>query len=125
MTTTELMIRSWPIIVSIIGLIGTISVALYRLRRYSERLDEHEKQIREISNVDKVIASRLYGKDGESIYMPRLACDRCRTDCQKLLAEKIDDLKTVMADHGKTMKQMIRFMARVDGYLNTNGSDKK
>lgn len=121
MNTLDLMLKLWPVIAGIVGLIAVVSVAFYRL-------NEHEKMLKRFADIesflrntfkerDKSARDRLYHRDGESIFVPRSTCDRCRAECAAQISEKMGAITTMLSDHTKSVMEMMGFMGRVDEFL--------
>jgi hypothetical protein len=73
LSTLDLLIKLWPIAISLVFLISGLAVALY--------------QVREIPKLKRQVSTKLYLESGESIYVPRQHCRDCRSDCEKLRRE--------------------------------------
>ncbi|MBC2712069.1 MAG: hypothetical protein HGJ94_14115 [Desulfosarcina sp.] len=100
LTMFDLILKLWPIMTVVFATavagISAAAVALYQIRKNDERLANHDKLFKEISNVDKAIAKRLYTKEGESIYVPRTTCDRCRVACNQQMLERFDAIRDMI-----------------------------
>lgn len=107
MPAHELLLKTWPIIVTIFSLIGAVAVLFYKVK-------QHDDFIKNRKRVEDVISTKLYDIHGESIFMPRTFCERCRMECATSISKEITELKEVLSNFSKTNIEMIKFMAKME-----------
>jgi len=80
-------------------------------------VNSHSRQI-------KSLHKGLYKDDGTLVYKTAEDCKTDQAGCQSGVSKKIDDLKEDLGDLSKSMdgslKEITRFMGRVEGYMERN-----
>ena len=107
LTTSILLLKLWPIIVFLIGLVSACGV-------YAYRVNQHGRRISEISDG---IKTKLYTPEGETIYMPRNQCKECRDDCGARRRDEMDDVKRELRTISSKMDDISEFVGEVRQYM--------
>lgn len=98
MDTLDMIIKVWPIIVVIFMGMATLILAFYKQKILTKQVDSLFKKNRElekkfeseITELKKEFNAKLYGADGQTVYMPREGCKACRDECQVARAKEFD-----------------------------------
>ena len=107
METLKLIIKLWPLLSAVIAAIAIAAVALYQIRQNNATLAEHSKTLKDLSDIDKVVRTRLYLQDGTTIFMPRVDCDRCRAQCHAQLVERYDNIEKLFTTRFDSLEKLI------------------
>jgi len=95
--------------------------------KMKQRLSGHGKEIRSLKN-------GLYKPDGTLIYVTEKGCTTRHNDCQIAMCRKIDEVKEIIHElsdkidndrrsRDKEIKEIVRFMGRVDEFMRGSGGN--
>jgi hypothetical protein len=110
METFEILLKIWPVLLTLVGLIAAMAVYAYRTEQHSKSLGALSQGVKE----------KLYQKDGRSIYMPRTACEICRADCQKVNDSRLVEIRHLFEENNKQLTDIVGFMGEVKEYMKSN-----
>lgn len=85
----QFVLDHWAAVFGIVSLIAAIGVIIYQVKMHQNTIPKLQTDItavedkfsEKITQMRNELNSRLYRKDGQSVYMPRDGCKDCRFEC--------------------------------------------